>query len=54
MTNRSLSKLKNEVSHGDHKRTQQKVLDAFLHYLYKYTWSVLMINNLTLISICHP
>ena len=32
ITNRLLSKLKSKVSHRDHKRTQQGVLDVFLHY----------------------
>jgi len=34
MVNSTLSKLINEVSYGDHKRTQQGVLNVFLHYLY--------------------
>ena len=53
MINKLLSKLKGKVSHRDHKRTQQEVPNAFLHYLYKYTWPVLMINNPILISIHH-
>ena len=50
MTNRPLSKIKSKVSHEDHKKTQQEVSDTFLHYLYKYTWSVLTINNPILMS----
>ena len=49
MTNRPLNKLKSKVSHRDHKRTQQGVLNVFLHYIYWYTWSVLIINNLTFV-----
>ncbi len=49
MTNRPLNKLKSKVSHRDHKRTQQGVLNVFLHYIYWYTWSVLIINNPTFV-----
>ena len=35
ITNRLLNKLKNKVSHGNYKRTQQGIPDVFLHYLYK-------------------
>ena len=34
MTNSILSKLIDEVSHGDYKRTQQEVSNVFLPYLY--------------------
>jgi len=34
MTNRLLSKFKDEVSYRDHKRIQQEVPDVFLHYIY--------------------
>jgi len=34
MVNSILSKLMNEVSCGNHKRTQQGVLNVFLYYLY--------------------
>ena len=34
MTNKLLSKLKSEVSYGDHKKTQQGVSNVFLSYIY--------------------
>ena len=34
ITNRLLSKLKSEVSHRDHKKIQQGVLNELLYYLY--------------------
>ena len=34
MVNSTLSKLINEVSYGNYKRTQQGVLNIFLYYLY--------------------
>jgi len=39
MTNKLLSKLKSEVSHGNYKRTQQGVSNELLPYLY-YTCMV--------------
>ena len=34
ITNKLLSKLKSIISHGNHKRTWQKVPNILLHYLY--------------------
>jgi len=51
ITNRLLSKLKSEVFCRDYKKTQQEVSNIFLYYLHKYRWSVLTINNPTLMSI---
>ena len=60
MTNSILSKLIGEVSYGDYKRTQQKVPNALLPYLYnryivctndKYAYSnvhILSIKSITL------
>jgi len=53
-TNSALSKLIDKVSYENYKRTQQEVPNVFLHYLYKYIWSILMINNLILVSIHLP
>ena len=62
MTNKPLSKLKSIVSHKNHKRTQQGVLDVLLLYLYnryivhaiiKYTYSNIHILSMSLLYHFH-
>ena len=51
ITNNALSKLIGKVFCRDHKRTRQRVLNAFLHYLYN---TYVVYANLALMSIHCP